>query len=141
MSDTIRRALVPTILVFVLACIVSGCSGTSSKEAGAVGTSAQIDSTGIGLDMSPGGFTITVKNQAGHPLVDMEVAINPAAGSAPYIAKVPRLETGSKRDFSLGEFTEHGARINLNVVRPKEVVATATDFDGKKYAARLPWKR
>ena len=39
------------------------------------------------------------------------------------------------------EFTEHGARINLNVVRPKEIVVTANDFDGKKYEVSLPWKQ
>ena len=70
----------------------------------------------------------------------MEVAINPVRRSAPYTVKVPRMETGSKRTFSIGEFTEHGARINFNLVRPKEVVVTASDFDGKKYEVRMPWK-
>jgi hypothetical protein len=140
MSYVVRRALVPTTFAFVFAWIVSGCSSTSSKTAGAMGTSGQTGSAAIGLDMTPGGFTITVENRAGHPLVDMKVAINPVSRSAPYTATVSRLETGSKRDFSLGEFTEHGARINLNVVRPKEVVVTASDSDGKRYEATLPWK-
>lgn len=140
MNEAIRRALVPITLVFVLASIVSGCSRTS-KGAGAVGTSGQLGAAAIGLDMSPGGFIITVENKAGHPLVDMEVAINPVTRSAPYTVKVPRLETGSKRNFSFGEFTEHGARINLNVVRPKEVVVTASDLGGKKYEVSLPWKK
>lgn len=139
MSYASRRALVPITLVFVFASIVSGCSRTS-KDAGAVGTSGQLGAAAIGLDMSPGGFLITVENKSGHPLTNMEVAINPAARSAPYVAQVARLETGSKRDFSLGEFREHGARMNLNVVRPKEIVVTANDLDGKKYEVRMPWK-
>src|SRR5882762_7749981 len=103
MNDALRRALVPITLAFVLASIVSACSGPS-KEAEAVGTSGRLDSALIGLDMSPGGFLITVENKSGHPLTDMEVAINPLGRSAPYTAQVQRLETGSKRDFSLGEF-------------------------------------
>ena len=141
MSYAIRRTLVPVTLVVVFAWIVSGCSGTSSQTVGAVGTSGQSGSAAIGLDMSPGGFTITVENRSGHPLVDMEVAINPVARLAPYTARIPRLETDGKRDFLLGEFREHGAPINLNLVRPKEVVVTASDLDGKKYEVRVPWKR
>lgn len=138
MNDAFRRALVPITLAFVLASTVSACSGAS--KGAAVGTSG-VDSAAIGLDMTPGGFLITVENKSGHPLTDMEIAIKPATGSAPYTARVQRLETGSKRDFSLGEFTEHGARINLNIVRPKEIVVTASDFDGKKYEVSLPWKK
>ncbi len=70
----------------------------------------------------------------------MEVAIRPSARSEPYPVSVPRLETGNKRSFSLGELTEHGARINLDVVRPKEIVVTASDFVGKKPEVSLPWK-
>jgi hypothetical protein len=90
--------------------------------------------------MTPGGFDVTVENRGAQPLLELEVAIIPARRSAPYTAGVARLESSSKRVFSIAEFTEHGARINVNVVKPKEVVATATDFSGKKYEARLPWK-
>lgn len=143
MNYASRRALVPITLVFALASFVSACS-PGSQGAGAVGTSGQADSA-IGLDMTSGGFTITVENRAGRELVRVEVAINvnpsaPPALRGPYIAKVSRLATGGKRVFELGEFAGRGARINLNVVRPKEVVVTASDADGKKYEASLPWK-
>jgi len=143
MSYVRRRALVPITLVFALASFVSACS-PGSQQAGVSGTSGQADSA-IGLDMTSGGGTITVENRSGHQLVKVDVAINvnqsaPPALRGPYIAKVSRLETGGNRVFSLGEFAAHGARINLNVVRPKEVVVTASDFDGKKYEASLPWK-
>ncbi len=139
MSYASRRALVPITLVFALALFVSACS-PGSQEARAVGDSE------IGLDMTSGGFTITVENRAGHQLIQVEVAINvnpsaPPLLRGPYIAKVSRLATGGKRVLSLGEFaTPRGARVNLNVVRPREVVVTASDIDGKKYEASLPWK-
>ncbi len=139
MNEAIRRTLVPVTFAFALALTVAACSDPSTAT-GAVGTSGQLGAAAIGLDMSPGGFSITVENKSGHPLVDMQVAINPARGSAPYVANVTRLETGSKRDFSITEFTEHGARINISVVRPKEVVVTASDFEGKKYEVKMPWK-
>ena len=144
MSYASRRALFPITLAFALASFVSACS-PGSQQAGVAGTSGQADSA-IGLDMTSGGFTITVENRTVHELVKVEVAINiansgvPPALRGPYIAKVSRIETGSKRVLSLGEFAARGAAINLNVVRPKEVVVTASDFDGKKYEASLPWK-
>ena len=140
MSYAVRRTLVPLTLVLVFAWILSGCSSTSSQTVGAVGTSGQSSSAVIGLDMSPGGFSITVENRSGHPLVDIQVAINPVARLAPYTTRIPRLETEGKHDFLLGEFREHGAPLNLNLVRPKEVVVTASDFDGKKYEVSIPWK-
>ena len=142
MSYAIRRALVPITIVFALVSITSACSPGSQQ--GEAGTTGQADSA-IGLDMTSGGGTITVENRVGHQLVKVEVAIivnqsAPPALRGPYIAKVPRMETGGTRVFSLGEFEAHGARVNLNVVRPREVAVTATDFDGKKYEVRLPWK-
>ena len=142
MSYASRRALVPITLIFALASFVSACS--SGSQAGSAGTSGQADSA-IGLDMTSGGFTITVENRAGHLLDRVQVVINinpsaPPALRGPFIAPPLRLETGGKRVFSLGEFTSHGARINLNVARPTEVVVTASDVDGKKYEARMPWK-
>src|SRR5258707_1320076 len=116
MSYASRRALVPITLVFAVASFISACS----QQGGAAGTGGQADSA-IGLDMISGGGTITVENRVGHQLVKVEVAIivnqsAPPVLRGPYIAKVPRMETGSTRVFSLGEFEAHGARMNLNVV-------------------------
>ena len=71
----------------------------------------------------------------------MSTPRHPRCSAARTFAKVSRLATGGKRVLSLGEFaTPRGARVNLNVVRPREVVVTASDIDGKKYEASLPWK-
>lgn len=138
MSSPVRRAVAPMTVVLVLLWIVSGCSRTASEEAGPVGTSGQASSA-IGVQITPP--FITVENRAEHPLVDMSVTIMPVRRSAPYTVKIPRMETGDKRGLSLGDFKEpNGAPINLNLVSPKEVVVTASDFDGKKYEVRQPWK-
>ena len=137
MTYSIRRALVPATLGLVLASVVSACS---SSETGAVGTSGDGGSTAIGLQMLSGAF-IVVENRAGHALLDLTVSINPIRKSEPYVVRIGRMETGGKRDLPVGSFTESGgAPINLNFVRPKDVVATASDLDGKKYEVRMAWQ-
>ena len=128
MSHPVRRALVPITVVLVLGWIVSGCSGKSSEDSGAT----------IGVQILSG--LITLENRAGHPLLDMNVAIK--AGPLVYTAMIRRMEAGDKRDLSLSDFVGRDAgRINLNLVRPQEVVVTASDLDGKKYEVTRPWKQ
>ncbi len=143
MNEAIRRAIVPITLAFALALVASACSDPS--ESGAVGTSGQLDDSAIGLDITSGLGTITVQNRTTYELVGMRVAINvnqsaPPALRGPYITNSSRLAPGTTRVFSLGEFTANGARINLNSVRPREVVVTASGFEGKKHEVSLPWK-
>lgn len=136
MSYRTRRVCVSVTLVVAFAWIVSGCSG--SGESGAVGTAGRDGRVAIGMEIASG--FVTVQNQAGRPLVDLKIAIKPAR-SAPYTVNIPRIDSGGKQDVSLGNFTEpNGARINLRVVHPQEIVATATDSDGKKYEVTMPWK-
>jgi hypothetical protein len=143
MSHASRRALVLAILAFAFASFVSACS-SGSQGPNAVGTSGQADSA-IGLEIASGASSITVENRAAFELIRVDVAINvnrsaPPALRGPFIAKVSRMAAGEKRLFQLGEFAASGARINLNAVRPQEVVVTASDSDGKKYETRVAWK-
>jgi len=127
MSYAVRRALVFIAVVLVPSWIVPGCSGATSEE-----------SAVIGIQITPG--FITVENRAGRPLVNMGVTIR--VPPVQYIANVGRMEAGDMRVLSLGDFKSRDAgRVNPNLRRPREVVVTASDPDGKKYEATVPWKQ
>lgn len=130
MSFAVRRALVPSIVVLVFGCIVSGCSGSSSNDSGVAAE--------IGVQIGSG--FITIENRAGQTLVDVKVALK--AGTLRYDAVVPQLAASDKRDLSLGDFrSSDGGRFNPNVVHPREVTVTASGVDGKKYDVTRPWKQ
>lgn len=127
MSYVVRRALVFIIVVLVPAWIVPGCSATTSEEP-----------TVIGIQITPG--FITIENRTGRPLVGMDITIR--VPPVQYIARVPRMEPSDMRVLSLGDFKSRDAgTINPNIRRPREVVVTASDPDGKKYEVTVPWKQ
>jgi hypothetical protein len=140
MAHTVRRALVLFAVVVVLGCIPPGCSGASS-EGGAVGSSGQVETAAIAVQITSPFLTVEVENRTGRPLVDMRVTLK--AGVLMYAAAVPRLETSEKRVLSPSEFrgSRDGAVFNPSVVRPKEILIAASDLDGKKYEVTAPWKQ
>ena len=92
MSYGTRRVFVSISFVFVFAWTVSGCSGSGGSEA--VGTLGEDGRVAIGIEVASG--FVTVQNNAGRPLVDMQIAIKPAR-SVPYTVNIPRVGAGDKK--------------------------------------------
>lgn len=83
---------------------------------------------------------VTIENKAGLPLVNIDVAIVPLGVPTEFTKFVDRLETGAKRDLSLGDFSaQGGTTFSLRIVRPKTVRVRAKDLVGKTYEVAVPW--
>lgn len=132
-----RRRLI-MVVGLVAACVAAGCSGTiGGKESGLVGSSGTSPAA-IAITTTP--LFITVENRAGLPLVDVKVVLQTAGGMA-FSTLTPRMESGAKRDISLGDLrSRDGTSYSRQLQRPKQVLVTATDVVGKKYELTVPWK-
>jgi hypothetical protein len=130
MSDATRRSLV----VVAFCVVVAGCSDTSSVN-GAVGTSGN---GGPAIEMQVNLPWVTVENRAPHALVDLDFTIR--VGSLLYTATLPRMEANEMKTIQINAFRgPDGAPPNPEVRRPRAIVATATDLEGKKYEVTKPW--
>lgn len=115
-----------------MACLVvaAGCGG-SSGPTGDVGT----------FDVQFTELYLTVQNTAGLAMNDITVEIHPSGRPNVYSASIARLENSDKRDISLGGFRDReGASFNLRQSKPKSVVITAKDLNGRKISVEIPWK-
>jgi len=141
MAYTVRRPLVVFPVVLVIGCIATGCSGALSEGGGAVSTTGQVEPADIAVQVTSPFLTVEVENRTGRPLVNMGVTLK--AGSLMFAAAVPRMETSAKRILMPNEFrgSRDSAVFNPNVVRPTEILISASDLDGKKYEVTAPWKR
>ncbi|HKB14381.1 MAG TPA: hypothetical protein VKD69_27135 [Vicinamibacterales bacterium] len=98
---------------------------------------AQAANAPIGIET--GQLFVTVENRAGGPLLDLSLTVQTPA--APYTYLISRLEAGQKRDIAVSSFSSRdGTGLNLRMVRPRSVRATAKDLTGKAYEAQAPWK-
>lgn len=132
MAATFRRALVTIAGVTAAAWLVSGCGGAS-------GTASGSGLTAIGIETSQ--LFVTVRNLADGPLADVRIIVQPVGTSPGFAATISRMESGEKRDISLGDFRSNdGTSMNLRFIKPKQVVVTATDVVGKKLELTTPWK-
>jgi hypothetical protein len=136
MSRLLRRT--SSALAFGAAFVsLSACSGATS-EADAIGTSGETAVVEVEADQ----FSVTVRNRAGRPLIDVQVSIAPVGGATTFTASVPRMEASEKRDFSLATFRgRDGTPFSLRVVRPKAVTVTARDLGGQTHEVTIPWRR
>src|SRR5262245_59558033 len=118
MSQLLRRSLV--VAAAFLAVILSvGCSNAAKSEAGAVATSGSGPST-IGIETSS--LFVTVVNNAGAPLQDVQVAIQPVGSVLKFTSSVTRMENGEKRDISLASFRGNdGTTFSPRIYKPKQV--------------------
>ena len=133
MSYATRRALVVAPVVLAFSFVVAGCSDSSSVN-GAVGTSGEAQA----IDMQVNLPWVTVENRAPQALVDMDITIR--AGSLLYTAKVPRMEANEMRTLQINAFRgPDGSPINPALRRPRAIIATATDIEGKTYEVTKPW--
>ena len=112
---------------------VSQAACTSDKET----VQAQAADAPIGIET--GQLFVTVEDRAGGPLVDLTITVQ--TPSAPYTYMISRLEAGQKRDIPISSFSSRdGTGLNLRLIRPRAVKATAKDLTAKSYESQAPWK-
>jgi hypothetical protein len=117
--------------------LLSACTATTNPENGALGTSGAEPSV-IALETS--NQSITVTNNAGKPIEDVRVAIQPIGAAPPYTSTLRRLENGEKRELSLAQFRSNdGTTFNPRFAKAKQVTVTATDIVGKKHELTRAW--
>ncbi|HMF94364.1 MAG TPA: hypothetical protein VKE96_08730 [Vicinamibacterales bacterium] len=91
----------------------------------------------IGIETSQ--MFVTVENRAGAPLLDLAITVQ--TPSAPYTYLISRLEAGQKRDVPVSSFSSRdGTSLNLRLIKPRSVRASAKDLTNKPYEAQAPWK-
>ena len=84
---------------------------------------------------------ITVENQAGMALRDVQVKLIPYGAATEFSFTVYRMDNAEKRDFMLGEFRgKDGTPFNARVVKVKTVYVAGKDIDGNLVEAEVPWK-
>ncbi|HJZ77883.1 MAG TPA: hypothetical protein VKE51_39415 [Vicinamibacterales bacterium] len=116
----------------LMAVAVSQAACTDDKES----VQAAADAP-IGIETSQ--MFVTVENRAGAPLLDLSIAVQ--TPSAPYTYLITRLEAGQKRDVPVNSFSSRdGTSLNLRLIKPRSVHATAKDLTGKSYDSQAPWK-
>lgn len=123
------RACLASVGALLVAALLGCGSGASSVQG-----SSQ-------LGISNTSLFVTVENLSGQPLVDVHVAIKPYGVSSPYATIISRMETGEKRDLSVGEFRgADGTGFSLRLAKPQSITVTATDLVNKKYEATRAWQ-
>jgi hypothetical protein len=117
--------------------LLSACTAASNPQAGALGTSGTEPSV-IVLETSS--QYITVTNNAGKPIEDVRVTIQPIGSAPPFTSTLRRMENGEKRELSLAQFRSNdGTTFNPRFARAKQVTVTATDIVGKKHELTRAW--
>lgn len=141
MYQPLRRALggaVLSILAATLAVPLSACSNVAKSESGVIATSGGGPST-IGLETS--NLFVTVVNNAGAPIENVEVAIEPVGSVLKFTSSVSRMENGEKRDISLAQFRgRDGTTFSPRIYKPRQVSVTAKDIIGKTHERTMAWR-
>ena len=122
-------------LTFLIA-LSAACAG--EKSVGGVGTSGQAAPFVITVEQ----MYITVANQTGAPLVDIEVQIIPTLiGATAFKASWPRLEPNDRHDLMLGNFRSgDGTPFRRGVIRARLIKVVAKDLSGKVYEQEASFK-
>lgn len=130
-----RRALTALLGVFTLSTVVAACSSSSATDA--VGTSGQGEAF-LAIDTTATPF-VYVENLTDQPLVDVNVTLK--SGMLTFSDSISRLEVKEKRQVRHGDFTSRdGTSFNLRITRPREVIVTARNLDGKQMETTFPWR-
>jgi hypothetical protein len=144
MAHVLRRASVAIVGVLSFGLVATACSGGSSRAGapGAVGTAGP-DSAFVDLQVTSA-LAITMTNRAAQPLFNVNVAIKPVSGDILYTTVISRMESGETRSLQAGNFRRPDGTALSNVlafVRPKEIIVTAVDQEGRKREVTVPWER
>jgi hypothetical protein len=140
MTWVIRRVSIhPPQLVALLATVALGSilTACSSSASGAVGTSGETEAFVLVNTSSPP--VITVQNRSAQPLVDVNLTIK--SGMLAFTDRISRLEANETRTIRHNDFASRdGTSFNLRVARPREVVVSAKNLEGKAFETSQPWQ-
>jgi hypothetical protein len=130
------RGFVRIALFLSLAALpLAGCSSGDTAEAGAVGTSASDP-----LVVTFSQMYMTIENRSGVPIVDGELQIVPRGVTPPFRTRLPRIESGQKRELLFNQFySRDGTPFRRGGTRTRNLRITATDVSGKKFEQEVPF--
>jgi hypothetical protein len=102
------------------------------------GVAEQPEDAPIRVNVAP--TFISVENQTGAALSDIEVKIIPYGAATEFRVMVYRMGNAEKRDFMLGDFRgKDGTPFNARVVRVKSVVVLGKNMDDEVVQVEVPW--
>jgi hypothetical protein len=131
------RSVTATAGLIAAGWLLSACSSASTPEAGALGT-AGIEPSAIALETS--NQSVTVTNNAGKPIEDVRIAIQPFGSAPPFTSTLRRMENAEKREISLAQFRSNdGTTFSPRLIKARQVTVTATDIVGKKHEVTRAW--
>src|SRR5438874_143576 len=96
-----RRSVIVTAGLIFTSWLFTACSAASLPETQPLGT-AGAEPSAIAVETS--NQSVTVTNNAGKPIEDVLIAIQPVSVGSPFTLTVRRMENGEKRDIALGQF-------------------------------------
>jgi hypothetical protein len=139
MTLSLTRAVTATAGLIAAGCLLSACSSASTPEPGALAT-AGTELSAIAVETS--NQSVTVTNNAGKPIEDVRIAIQPIGNAPPFISTLRRMENAEKREISLAQFRSNdGTTFSPRLVKARQVSVTATDIVGKKHELTKAWGR
>jgi hypothetical protein len=133
-----RRSVFATVGLIAASWLLSACSNQSAPETRPLGTGG-VEPAAIGLETS--NQSVIVTNNAGKPIEDILISIQPVSVAPPFTLTVRRMENGEKRDIALGQFRSNdGTTFSPRLYKARQVTVTATDILGTKHEITKPWK-
>jgi hypothetical protein len=133
-----RRPVIAAAGPILAGWLSSACSTASLPETQPLGTTG-VEPSAIAVETS--NQSVTVTNNAGKPLEDVLIAIQPVSVGSPFTLTLRRMENGEKRDIALGQFRSNdGTTFSPRLYKARQVTVTATDILGKKHEIKKPWR-
>jgi hypothetical protein len=139
MTVSLRRSVTATAGLIAAGWLLSACSANSAPEVGALGTSGAEPSA---ITLQTSNQSIIIMNNAGKPIEDVLIAIQPFGTAPPFTSTLRRMENAEKREISLAQFrSKDGTTFSPRLTKARQVTVTATDIVGKKHEATSAWAR
>jgi hypothetical protein len=139
MTLSLTRSVTATAGLIAAGWLLSACSTAATPEAGALGTGGA-EPSAIAIETS--NQSVTVTNNAGKPIEDVRIAIQPFGNVPPFTSTLRRMENAERREISLAQFrSSDGTTFNPRLVKVRQVMITATDIVGKKHELTKAWGR
>lgn len=139
MTLSLRRSVTAIATLIAAGWLLSACSSASTQEPGATGTGGTASSA-IAVETS--NQSVTVTNNAGKPMEDVRIAIQPFGNAPAFTSTLRRLENAEKREISLAQFRSNdGTTFSPRLTKARQVTVTATDIVGQKHELTVPWAR
>jgi len=139
MTLSLRRSVTATAGLIAAGWLLSACSNASTQEPGATGTGGSQDSE-IAVEAS--NQSVVVTNNAGKPIEDVRIAIQPFCNAPAFTTTLRRMENAERREISLAQFRSNdGTTFSPRLTRARQLTVTATDIVGKKHELTRAWPR